>query len=279
MKTRKLFATILLVIGAQTLMAQDHVTNIRAVQNDKMVTITYDLNLRSDVRLFISIDDGETYTDTMKVTGYVNRVVPQGKNRTIRWQAFNDLGYGDYPLIRFKFVTKEAQQKQAPKVKRIPKITFITLNGAYTNTENPSIGLTFGQVQKFGWFASVMSGFHFAGIAPAAISDAEGFVGEDLPFYKDEYAKTVLSIMGGGVMRINDMMYLKVGAGFGNRSLSWKTLDDRWVRNSGYSAVGVDISAGMMFNFRGFVLSLDAVTTNFSIFEGKIGLGYSFENR
>lgn len=279
MKPRRLLAIVLLLIGVQTLMAQDHVTNIRAVQNDKMVTITYDLKVRSEVRLLISIDDGEHYTDTMKVTGYINRVVPAGKNKTIRWKAFNDLGYGDYPLIRFKFVTKEAQQTQAPKVKRIPKITFATLNGAYTNTENPSVGFTFGQVQKFGWFASVMSGFHFAGLAPAAVSDADGFVSEDLPFYKDEYAKTVLSIMGGGVMRLNDMMYLKVGAGFGNRSLSWKTLDDRWVRNGGYSAVGVDVSAGMMFNFGGFVLSLDAVTTNFSIFEGKIGLGYSFENR
>ena len=279
MKKISLLVLLSLLLGSQVAMAQDHVTNIRAVQNDKMVTITYDLNVRSDVRLFISIDDGQTYIDTMKVTGYVNRVVPKGKNRTIRWQAFNDLGYGDYPEIRFKFVTKDAQQTQVPKVKRIPKITFITLNGAYTNTENPSVGFTFGQVQKFGWFASVMSGFNFAGLAPAAVSDAEGFVGEDLPFYKDEYAKTVLSVMGGGVMRLNDMVYLKAGLGFGNRSLSWKTLDDRWVRNSGYSAMGVDVSAGMMFNFGGFVLSLDAVTTNFKIFEGRIGLGYSFENR
>ncbi len=279
MKKHILLVLLSLLLGSQVAVAQDHVTNIRAVQNDKMVTITYDLNVRSDVRLFISIDDGQTYTDTMKVTGYVNRVVPQGNNRTIRWQAFNNLGYGDYPEIRFKFVTKDAQQTQAPKVKRIPKITFITLNGAYTNTENPSVGFTFGQVQKFGWFASVMSGFNFAGLAPAAVSDAEGFVGEDLPFYKDEYAKTVLSVMGGGVMRLNDMMYLKAGLGFGNRSLSWKTLDDRWVRNGGYSAVGVDVSAGMMFRFGGFVLSLDAVTTNFKIFEGRIGLGYSFENR
>ena len=263
----------------QSLMAQEHVTNIRAVQNDKMVTITYDLKVRSDVRLLISIDDGEHYTDTMKVTGYINRVVPAGKNKTIRWQAFNDLGYGDYPLIRFKFITKEAQQNQTPKAKRIPKITFATLNGAYTNTENPSVGFTVGQVQKFGWFASVMSGFNFAGLFPDAKGDAEGFVGEDLPFYKDEYAKTVLSVMGGGVMCLNDMMYLKAGVGFGNRSLSWKTLDNRWVRNGGYSAVGVDVTAGMMFNFGGFILSLDAVTTNFSIFEGKVGLGYSFENR
>lgn len=279
MKTRRTILAVLILLGAQTLMAQDNVTNIRAVQNDKMVTITYDLKTRSDVRLLISIDDGQHYTDTMKVSGYVNRVVPAGKNRTIRWQAFNNLGYGDYPEVRFKFVTQEPPQAQAPKVKRVPKISFATLNGAYTNTENPSVGFTVGQVQKFGWFASVMSGFNFAGLAPAAVSDAEGFVGEDLPFYKDEYAKTVLSVMGGGVMRLNDMMYVKAGVGFGNRSLSWKTLDDRWVRNGGYSAVGLDLSAGMMFNFGGFVLSLDAVTTNFSIYEGRIGLGYSFENR
>lgn len=279
MKTRNLLAAILLIIGMQTLMAQEHVTNIRAVQNDKMVNITYDLKTKSDVRLLISIDDGQNYTDTMKVTGMVNKVVPAGKNKTIRWQAFNDLGYGDYPEIRFKFITQEPPQQQTSKVKRIPKITFITLNGAYTNTQNPSVGFTVGQVQKFGWWASVMSGFNFAGLAPAAISDVEGYVGEILPFYKDEYAHTALSIMGGGVMRLNDAMYLKAGVGFGNRSLSWKTLDDRWVRNSGYSAVGVDVSAGMMFRFGGFVLSLDAVTTNFKIFQGKIGLGYSFENR
>lgn len=260
-----------------SLMAQDHVTNIHAKQEDKTVTIRYDLSVRSDVKLLISIDDGQHYTDTMKVTGMVNKVVPAGKNKTIRWQAFKDLGYGDYPEIRFKFVTEEKQQ--VPRPKRIPKITFITLNGGYTNTQNPSLGFTFGQVQKYGWFASVMSGFNFAGLAPAATSDAEGYVGEDLPFYKDEYAKTVLSVMGGGVMRLNDAMYLKAGLGFGNRSLSWKTLDDRWVRNGGYSAVGVDVSAGMMFNFGGFVLSLDAVTTNFKIFEGRVGLGYCFENR
>lgn len=277
MRTKRLLMAFLFLLGVQTIMAQDHVTNIRAKQEDKMVTVKYDLSTRSEVKLFISLDDGQHYTDTMKLTGNVNKIVPVGKNKIIRWQAFKDLGYGDYPEIRFKFVTEEKQQ--APRPKRIPKITFATLNGAYTNTENPSVGFTFGQVQKYGWFVSVMSGFHFAGLAPAATSDADGFVGEDLPFYKDEYAKTVLSIMGGGVMRLNDMMFVKAGLGFGNRSLSWKTLDDRWVRNGGYSAVGVDVSAGMMFNFGQLVLSLDAVTTNFSIFEGRVGLGYCFETR
>lgn len=273
---KSIILTMCLFVGLQIAVAQEHVTNIRARQEDRTVIIKYDLKVRSEVKMLISLDDGQHYTDTMKVTGMVNKIVPAGKNKVIRWQAFKDLGYGDYPEIRFKFITEEKQQ---PKIKRIPNITFVTLNGAYTNTQNPSVGFTVGQVEKYGWFASVMSGFNFAGLAPAAVSDADGFVGEDLPFYKDEYAKTVLSIMGGGVMRLNDMMYLKAGLGFGNRSLSWKTLDDRWVRNGGWSAVGVDVSAGMMFRFGGFVLSLDAVTTNFSIFEGRVGLGYSFENR
>ena len=115
MNTRKLLVTILIIIGAQTLVAQDHVTNIRIRQEDRMVTIRYDLSVRSDVKLFISIDDGEHFTDTMKVTGAVNKIVPAGKSKTIHWQAFKDLGYGDYPEIRFKFVTEEKQQAPRPK--------------------------------------------------------------------------------------------------------------------------------------------------------------------
>ena len=85
MKKYTLLLLACLLIGLQMAVAQqDNVTNIRAVQNDKMVTVTYDLKTRSDVRLLISIDDGEHYTDTMKVTGFVNRVIPPGKNRTKR---------------------------------------------------------------------------------------------------------------------------------------------------------------------------------------------------
>ena len=179
------------------------------------------------------------------------------------------------------------EPKKMPEVKKDPRITFFTVNGAYTNTENPSVGLTFGQVntygkeKRFGWFASVMSGFSYAGFDQSIpVSNAEGYVGEDLPFYKDDYAKTVFSVMGGGVMRLNDWLYVKAGLGYGNRSLSWKTIDDRWVRNGGYSIEkGLDVSAGGMCIFKNFVVSLDGVvSTNFNnfIFEGRIGIGYSF---
>ena len=144
MKTRRILIAVLLLIGAQTLMAQDNVTNIRAVQNDKMVTITYDLKTRSD--------------------GFVNRSIPPGKNRTIRWKAFQDLGYGDYPLIRFKFITQES----APTQPTIPVVadkkrmkTFATLNGSYGSSGIPMVGFTVGQYDKFGWFVTLMTGLDF----------------------------------------------------------------------------------------------------------------------
>ena len=47
-------------------------------------------------------------------------------------------------------------------------------------------------------------------------------------------------------------------------------------RNKDYSLQGVDVSAGLQAHLRGFVVSLEAVTTNFQTLEGKLGLGYAF---
>ena len=262
--------------------AQDHVTNIRAVQNDKMVTITYDLNLRSDVRLFISIDDGQTYTDTMKVTGYVNRVVPQGKNRTIRWQAFKDLGYDDYPEIRFKFITKESKPAQPVPVvtHKNGMKTFFTLNGSYGSSGIPMVGFTVGQYDKFGWFVTLMTGldFEYTGYQVVDHCRKDGYIGEILPFYSPENNSKISAVSGmvGGIMRLNDVIYAKAGVGYGMRSVAWQLWEGDYVTNDGFSAHGVDVSAGLLFDLNRFVLTLDGVTTNFHVFEGRLGLGYRF---
>ena len=280
MKTRRLLAAILMFLGAQTLMAQEHVTNIRAKQNDKMVTITYDLAVRSDVRLLVSIDDGEHYTDTMKVTGYVNRVVPQGKNRTIRWQAFNDLGYGDYPLIRFKFITEESKpttQTSGTSRKKGMK-TFATLNGSYGSSGIPMLGFTVGQYDKFGWFVTLMTGlnFEYTGYQVVDHCKKDGYIGEILPFYNPESKISAVSGMVGGLMRLNDMIYVKAGVGYGMRSVAWQLWEGDYVTNDGFSAHGVDVGAGVLLDLNPIVITVDGVTTNFHIFEGRLGLGYRF---
>ena len=281
MKTRRLWIAALLIIGVQSLMAQEHVTNIRAVQEDKMVTITYDLKVRSDVRLLISIDDGEHYTDTMKVTGFVNRSIPPGKNKTIRWKAFQDLGYGDYPLIRFKFITQESKPAQptTPVVTHTKGMkTFATLNGSYGNSGIPMVGFTVGQYDKFGWFVTLMTAldFDYMGYQVVDHCKKDGYIGDILPFYNPESKISAVSGMVGGLMRLNDAIYVKAGVGYGMRSVAWQLWEGDYVTNDGFSAHGVDVSAGFLFDLNRFVLTVDGVTTNFHIFEGRLGLGFRF---
>jgi len=281
MKTRKLLMAALLIIGVQSLMAQEHVSNIRAVQEDKMVTITYDLKVRSDVRLLISIDDGEHYTDTMKVTGFVNRVIPAGKNKTIRWKAFQDLGYGDYPLIRFKFITQESKPAEPAKPVAVQKSgmkTFATLNASYGSSGIPMVGFTVGQYDKFGWFVTLMTGldFDYMGYQVVDHCKKDGYIGDILPFYNPESKISAVSGMVGGIMRLNDAIYVKAGVGYGMRSVAWELWEGDYVTNDGFSAHGVDVSAGLLLDLNRFVLTLDGVTTNFHIFEGRLGLGFRF---
>lgn len=280
MKKNTLLILISILFVTQKAVAQEHVTNIRAKQQDKMVTITYDLKVRSDVRLLISLDDGEHYTDTMKVSGYVNKLVPAGKNRVIRWQAFNDLGYGDYPEIRFKFITQEKAVTRQTSKKKSNNKTFVTLDGAYGSSGIPMAGFTVGQYNKYGWFASLMTGFDFEYVGYRVVDHCrkDGYIGDILPFYNPKSKLSAVSVMGGGIMKLSDAVYAKAGLGYGLRSAAWQLWEGDYVMNDGFSAHGVDLGAGFLFDLNGFVLTLDAVTTNFRLFEGRLGLGYRFSN-
>lgn len=273
--------------------AQEPVTNIRFTQNDKMVSIRYDLNVRSFVKLLISIDDGVTYTDTMTINGNVNTIVQPSKNLYIRWQAFKDLGYGDYPEIRLKFITEEKplDNKPAKKQKTQPYVrnqqhrkddekmkTFATLNVGYTNSGIPSAGFTVGQYNKFGWFVTLMTGFDFdyTGYDIVDYSKEDGYIGNILPFYNPESKITAVSGMIGGIARLNDMIYVKAGIGYGMRSVAWQLWEGTYVTNNGFSAHGVDVSAGFLFDINRFIITVDGVTTNFHVFEARLGLGFRF---
>lgn len=275
---RVLTTALCLLMGMAALYAQEHVTNIRAKQEDKMVTIKYDLKVQSDVKMLISLDDGATYTDTMKVSGMVNKLVTPGKNRMIRWKAFQDLGYGDYPEIKFKFITEEKIIKPSTKSSNKTK-TFATLNASYGTPGIPMAGFTVGQYNKFGWFVTLMTGFNFEypGYLVYEHCKKDGYIGNVLPFYDPESQITAVSGMVGGIMQLNDMIYAKAGVGYGFRSVAWKLWgEDLWVMNDGFSAHGVDVSAGFLFDLNRFIVTLDGVTTNFHVFEARLGLGFRF---
>lgn len=159
---------------------------------------------------------------------------------------------------------------------------FLTLNASVSQYNNLSYGITLGSMKKFGWFASVTTNFNFNSKADFEC-DADHYVTVDGDSYYPEYTGTEsyssLSVMGGVLMRISGPVALRIGAGYGMRAKRYETNNSYWVKNTAISQQGFDASLGLQFNFRGFVLSIDGVTTNGKTYEIKIGLGYGLKNK
>lgn len=152
--------------------------------------------------------------------------------------------------------------------------TFITLNGSYAPF---SFGFSVGQVRRFGWFVSAMTNGNFTGMGNLPQTDAQGFLDDGhLPMYNGTKATDRLSVVAGGMMRVVEPLIVRVGVGYGVHNLCWQDKEQNWYKIEGYSFQGVDVSTGLQAHLSGFVLSLEAVTTNFQTLEGKLGLGYAF---
>ena len=163
------------------------------------------------------------------------------------------------------------------KVQIVKKQTFITANVAYAIVPQPSFGFSVGHVKHFGWYVSVMTNGNFSGFNYSGDCDENGYTSAGyLLAYSGEVSKMRLSVMGGGVIHLGGPVYARLGAGYGNRTLRWKTESGKWVRNTTFSTAGIDLSAGLQFHIEGFVVSAEVVTTSFQTLEAKIGLGYAF---
>ena len=173
---------------------------------------------------------------------------------------------------------QESSREAASPVERF--LNYVTLDFAYSFAPQISYGATFGSVKKIGWFVTAASNFGFDAMKYNETCDANGLVnGEYYYGYTGESCSTRISAMAGMVFKVAGPLYMKVGAGYGTRVKSWYTT--RWgvVRSDVDSFTGVDATAGILLNLKGFALSLDAVTTNFKTVEAKIGLGYCWKRK
>lgn len=154
---------------------------------------------------------------------------------------------------------------------------FATLNAACSSASQWSFGFGVGQARRFGWFVSVMSNGSFGGYNYSGDCDREGYIdGGYLMHYTGEVSKMRLSVIVGGLMRLKGPLYARVGVGYGVRTVRWRTVDGQWYRNTAYSQHGLDLSAGLQFHLKRFVVSAEAVTTQFQSVEAKVGVGIVF---
>lgn len=253
-------------------LAQETAEIVKAYPRGKAIVVEYDLGADADfVRLSVSLDGGNTYRGPLQQVSGDVADVKAGFGHTMVWDVLKELEVDEFEndQVRFKISVKLKE--------RWPKETFVTLNAAYSFSPQASFGISIGQVKRFGWFVSVMSNGNFGGFSYDGDCDREGFIeGNFLPYYTGETSKMRLSVMAGGLMKVSDHLCLRLGFGYGNSTLLWHTEDGRWLRNTAYSASGLDLSVGVQLHLNGFVVSAEAVTTQFQTVETKIGIGYAF---
>lgn len=167
-------------------------------------------------------------------------------------------------------------EKEKPAKPTAPSVWFVTANAAYSLAPQASFGFSLGQVKRFGWYFSAISNFGFKAMQYNYTADANGYVDGEYPYYIGEKCNLRISVMGGAMMKVAESLYLRAGVGYGQRVKSWYISDGRLVKMSDDSWTGVDVSLGAQLHLKGFVLSLEAVTTSFKDVEGKVGVGYAF---
>lgn len=272
MRKITLLTAIMIAFFALTAKAQQ-IVNVSEKNNN--IVVEYDLQQAADfVRLYVSLDGGATYRGPLQeVSGDLTKV-PAGFGHSITWNVLKEFETEAFESeqVRFKISVKLKEKWY--------KETFITANAAYSFLPQASFGVSVGQVKHFGWFVSVMTNGNFSGFSHAGECNGQGYTdGGYLPPYTGDRSKMRLSVMGGGVMRLSGPLCVRVGVGYGIRTMRWKVTDGTWNLVKDSSFEGVDVSAGLQLNLGGFVVSLEAVTTQFQTIEGKLGLGFSFLSR
>lgn len=170
----------------------------------------------------------------------------------------------------------KVKPEKANKANDFSKWRFGTLNVAINNYGDLSYGLTLGSVKKIGWFASVMSNFDFGGMSSDYECGNDYLVdGEYIEFTGTEIF-TALSVTAGMIYRLSEPLAVRIGAGYGIRNVVYELNDNKKAKNTDLSAAGLDVTAGVQMKLGKWMVSIDAVSTNFKYFDAKLGLGIIF---
>ncbi len=252
-----------------TCIATSYAQKITQIKQDgKIIVIEYSLDKDADyVDLYVSLNGGKNFKGPLKYIEGNLKDVTAGNNKYIRWNTIKEFGELKSDDIQFKLLVKMKKEWK--------KESFFTVNAAYSIAPQLSYGLTFGQIKRFGWYVSLMSSTDFQGLSTDLTCNKDGYIDGLLPFYSKEKSTTRISGIVGGIFKIIDPLCVKAGIGYGNRTVCWKTKDERWVKNNGLSVQGIDATIGLQGNINGFVISLEMVTTEFETLEAKLGLGFS----
>lgn len=158
-----------------------------------------------------------------------------------------------------------------------PRRTLVMLEGGWHPSQT-SFGAMVGFVSTNGAYVRFRSDFGSVS-ADLECNDSGELTsgGTGTPYYKEGVSKKArMSITAGYMCRIAKPLYAYIGAGYGNRTLAWETVEDELVKNIDHSATGVAAEIGAVGRFGKFAVSVGCQTVNFKYMEMSAGLGFFF---
>jgi len=107
MEKKKALILIILLSIFGVSAAQNEISNVRVQVVDTIVVITYDLEIKADIDIFISLNNDDKFLLLKEVEGEVGKDIMPKKNKIIIWNAVMELGYVDYPNAVIKVAVAE----------------------------------------------------------------------------------------------------------------------------------------------------------------------------
>lgn len=171
-----------------------------------------------------------------------------------------------------------------PVKPRAPLYTFVTLNFSNNTYNQKALGLTVGTMRRAGVFISLMTNFDLKymgdeGSMNHYSSDKiQKFIDDNGYSHKTSYMS--YSAIFGFIFKVYGPINMKIGGGYSSNSMIVNLSkgssynQNYWV--SDVSSYGFGGLIGVQARLGNFVVSLDGATTNFKIFEARIGIGYGF---
>lgn len=160
---------------------------------------------------------------------------------------------------------------------RAPRKMLVMADMGYQSSQL-SYGGMVGFVRKNGAYIRFRSDFN--SVSADLECDDTGTLtsgGEGKPYYKiGAEHKSRMSVVGGYLRHLWKPFYLYVGAGYGQRTLAWETVDGELVRNIDHSANSVAGELGLLLNIGKLAISAGYHTVGFKCHEVGGGIGIMF---
>ena len=186
-----------------------------------------------------------------------------------------------------KPVEQPVTELAEPEKPRTPRYSFFIVNGTINSYSEPALGFTLGSMRKAGVFISLTTNFSLEhmGDEGSMNHNSSDIIQQLIDDNGYSHKKSYMSYSAilGVIFKVYGPINMKIGGGYSSNSMivnlsnSINYNQNFWV--SDVSSYGFGGLVGLQAHFGKFIVSLEGATTNFKIYEARIGIGFGQQGK